>query len=130
MRGCTDKCILAIRSEIMTIPESDEKLLAECEVETFRASGPGGQNVNRRETAVRLRHVPTEIVVTCQQERSQLRNKQIALEELRRRLEERAAPKRRRIPTAVPRAVRRRNVMEKRKRSLKKLLRRKPRIDD
>ena len=114
----------------MTIPESDEKLLAECEVETFRASGPGGQNVNRRETAVRLRHLPTEIVVTCQQERSQLRNKRIALEELRRRLETRAKPMRRRIPTTVPRAVRRRNVMEKRKRSLKKLLRRKPRVDD
>ena len=114
----------------MTSPESDERLLAECKVETFRASGPGGQNVNRRETAVRIRHLPTGIVVTCQQERSQLRNRQIALEELRRRLVERARPKRRRIPTTVPRAVRRRNVIEKKKRSLKKLLRKKPRVDE
>jgi len=63
-------------------PSSDEDLLAECEVETFRSSGPGGQNVNKRDTAVRLRHTPTGIVVTCQRERSQYRNKQIALEEL------------------------------------------------
>jgi len=114
----------------MRVPDSDAELLAQCDLETYRASGPGGQNVNRRETAVRLRHVPTGIVVTCQQERSQLRNKQIALEELRRRLDERARPKRRRIPTAIPHSVRRQNVAEKRKRSLKKALRRKPRADE
>ena len=114
----------------MIIPASEKELLAECEVDTFRASGPGGQNVNRRETAVRLRHLPSGIVVTCQRERSQLRNKQIALEELRRRLEARAKPKRRRIPTKVPRSVRRRNTVEKKKRSLKKLLRKKPRTEE
>ena len=114
----------------MMIPDTDRRLLAECAVETFRASGPGGQNVNRRETAVRLRHLPSGIVVTCQRERSQLRNKQIALEELRRRLEARAKPKRRRIPTKIPRSVKKRNTIAKKKRSLKKLLRRKPRTDD
>jgi len=114
----------------MRVPDSDARLLAQCDVETYRASGPGGQNVNRRETAVRLRHLPTGIVVTCQQERSQLRNKQIALEELRRRLDESGRPKRRRIPTAIPRSVRRQNVAEKRKRSLKKALRRKPPADE
>ncbi len=114
----------------MTIPLTDDKLLAMCEVETFRASGPGGQNVNRRETAVRLRHLPTGIVVTCQQERSQLRNKQIALGELRRRLAERAKPVRRRIPTSVPRAVRRKARSDKKRRSLKKLFRQKPRVDE
>jgi protein subunit release factor B len=114
----------------MAIPDTDQKLLAECEIETFRASGPGGQNVNRRETAVRLRHLPTGIVVMCQRERSQLRNKQIALEELRRRLEARARRKRRRIPTRIPRAVKQRNTLEKKKRSLKKWLRKKPRADE
>ena len=111
------------------IPESDEMLLAECVVETFRAGGPGGQNVNTRDTAVRIRHLPTGIVVTSQQERSQLRNKQIALAELRRRLKELARPKRRRIPTVAPRAARRRVLEAKRKRSEKKQFRKKPRID-
>ena len=110
----------------MHVPISADKLLAECEVETFRASGPGGQNVNRRETAVRLRHLPTGIVVTCQQERSQLRNKQIALEELRRRLVEASRPKRKRIPTQIPGRVRAKNRRDKAQRALKKLFRRKP----
>ena len=114
----------------MRISTPDEKLLAECAVETFRASGPGGQNVNRRETAVRIRHMPTGIVVTCQRERSQLRNKQTALEELRRRLEERAKPKRKRIPTKAPRSVKRRNTVEKKKRSLKKASRKRPGADE
>ena len=111
------------------IPESDEALLAECVVETFRAGGPGGQNVNTRDTAVRIRHLPTGIVVTSQQERSQLRNKQIAIAELRRRLEERSRPRRRRIPTVAPRAARRRVLEAKRRRSERKQLRKKPPID-
>ncbi len=65
------------------LPESDEKLLDECEVETFRSGGKGGQHVNKTDSAVRLRHLPTGIVVMCQQERSQFLNKCICLEKLR-----------------------------------------------
>ena len=110
----------------MMIPSSDQTLLAECIVETFRSSGPGGQNVNTRDTAVRIRHLPSGIVVTCQRERSQLRNKQIALQELKDRLEALNRPKRRRIRTKVPRRVRAKILKQKKQRSLKKSLRKKP----
>jgi protein subunit release factor B len=114
----------------MVTHKSDERLLDDCVVETFRSSGPGGQNVNTRDTAVRIRHLPTGIVVTCQRERSQLRNKRIALQELRKRLEALAKPERRRIPTKIPRHVRSRALADKKRRGLKKLFRRKPEIDD
>lgn len=112
------------------IPSSDEELMAECDVDTFRSSGHGGQNVNRRETAVRLRHRPSGTVVTIQTERYQWRNKQIALDVLRKRLEQRNHRQRPRIETKKPRAVKEKILRYKKKISQKKQLRRKPIIED
>ena len=115
---------------MITLPESDEELLRECEVETFRSSGPGGQHVNKTESAIRLRHLPSGLVVTSQQERSQHRNKALCLQKLRERAEQLNHRPAKRVPTRVPRSAKNRTLEEKTRRSNIKRLRSKPSEDD
>ncbi|MEM9997373.1 MAG: peptide chain release factor-like protein [Bacteroidota bacterium] len=108
----------------------DDALLAQCDVDTFRSGGPGGQHANKTETAVRLTHRPTGTVVTERRSRSQHTNKQQALARLRQRLAKAAAPTKKRVATKPTAASRRRRLEAKRRRSDKKARRRKPRLDD
>jgi protein subunit release factor B len=115
---------------MIRLPKSDEALLRECEIETFRSSGPGGQHVNKTESAVRLRHLPSGVVVTSQQERSQHRNKALCLQKLREKIEKLNYRDPARIPTRVPRSAKNRALEEKARRSQVKRLRIKPSMDD
>ena len=115
---------------MITLPESDEELLRECEVDTFRSSGPGGQHVNKTESAVRLTHLPSGVVVTSQQERSQHRNKALCLEKLRAKIEQLNYRPAKRVPTRVPRSVKNKTLEAKARRSRIKQLRSRPSGDE
>jgi protein subunit release factor B len=110
--------------------QGDAQLLACCEVETFHASGPGGQGVNTADSAVRMRHLPTGIVVTARSERSQLLNRQACLAKLRAELTRRSRPPKPRVKTKVPHRSRERRLQAKHQVSEKKTLRARVREDD
>jgi ribosome-associated protein len=102
----------------------DRDLLArEVEVDVFRASGPGGQHVNKTESALRLTHPPSGVVVTAQDSSSQHRNREIAFDRLVERLRRLNYVKPRRVPTKPSKGAKKRRLEGKKQVGAKKQLR-------
>lgn len=109
---------------------TNEELLKQCRIDTFRSSGKGGQHANKTDSAIRLTHLQTGIVVVCQDERSQFRNKEIAVSRLRKKLQTLYKKRKKRISTRPTTASNERRMLSKKLRSEKKNLRKKPKKDE
>ncbi len=113
----------------MALPDHLQKLLAECEVDVYRSSGPGGQHRNKTESSVRVRHLPTGLMRVATEHRSQIRNRELALERLWKALEARKRKPKPRVATRPTKAARTRRLDAKRLEGEKKRQRRAPSDD-
>jgi protein subunit release factor B len=111
-------------NEVEGAPEEEVVREGDLEISFFKSTGPGGQHKNKRETAVRIRHVPTGVTVVAAEERSQARNREVALERLAERLERLRRKPKRRYATKPTRASKERRLKAKKLRGEKKAGRR------
>ncbi len=93
---------------------------ADLKIEFYRGSGPGGQHRNVTDSAVRIWHLPTGIVVQASESRSQARNREVAMERLAAALARREPRIKTRIPTKVSRGEKEKRLEEKKRRARKK----------
>lgn len=110
------------------LPQSDDELLSQCLISSFRSSGSGGQHVNVTDSAVRLTHKPTGLTVMSQKERSQFLNKKECLAKLRKLVQKLNYRKPKRVPTRMPKSVKAKIRQKKERHSEKKKERENPRL--
>lgn len=109
------------------LPVSNEDLLKQCRVDTYKASGAGGQHVNKTDSAVRLVHIESGLTVQCSNHRSQHTNKEECIEKLRVLYHQKfLVRKKKRIPTKKTRGSQERRIKKKKGRSDVKKNRQKP----
>lgn len=110
----------------MALPEHLAALARECEITTYRSSGPGGQKKNVTESSVRVVHLPTGITRIATESRSQLRNRELALERVWEELQRRARPRKTRHATRPTKGAVEERLAEKKRTSEVKRVRRAP----
>ena len=112
------------------MPLTITALKSEVEITAYKSSGPGGQHKNKTESAIRIKHLPTGIIVTASESRSQIKNRELAWQRLLEKLARRRQKRKPRLQTQPSRAVKEKRLAQKTQLSLKKQARQKSWRDD
>jgi protein subunit release factor B len=110
-------------------PLTISALKGEVEITAFKSGGPGGQHKNKTESAVRIKHLPTGIIVVATESRSQIKNRELAWQRLIEKLAKRRQKRKPRLPTRPSKAAKEKRFEEKKRRSSKKQARQKIQVD-